>query len=141
MTNVSFFHGAPNRVQAATSWVVQHWRPGQRITIYTTDESIAHQLQQQLWQVPATGFIPHCATNSPLAAETAVLIGSIADPAIQSQCLLNLSNDTPPNFASFETLVEIVSTNEIDKLPARDRFKFYRERGYAITHQDITHGF
>ena len=38
-------------------------------------------------------------------------------------------------------LFEIVSQAGADKLPARERFKFYRERGYELHNQDISTGF
>jgi DNA polymerase-3 subunit chi len=46
--------------------------------------------------------------------------------------LLNLGDDWPPFFASFERVLEIVGADEEDKSRARARFVFYRKRGYEI---------
>jgi hypothetical protein len=45
--------------------------------------------------------------------------------------LVNLGGDLPPGFSRFDRLIEIVGTDETDRIPARERFKFYRDRGYA----------
>jgi DNA polymerase-3 subunit chi len=67
------------------------------------------------------------------------LTDKLDDPP-QESCLLNLSDDLPPTFSRFDQLVEIVSTDDRDRLPARERFKFYRDRGYAIESRDISGG-
>ena len=46
--------------------------------------------------------------------------------------LLNLANEWPPFFATFERLLEVVATAEEDKERARARYVFYRKRGYDI---------
>ena len=51
--------------------------------------------------------------------------------------LLNLSNDLPPGFSRFEDLVEVVSEDDAVRLPARERVKFYRDRGYEIQFRDL----
>ncbi|HTJ95450.1 MAG TPA: DNA polymerase III subunit chi, partial [Pararobbsia sp.] len=41
----------------------------------------------------------------------------------------------PPGFASFERLLEIVG-NEADELQAgRERYRFYRDRGYPLANR------
>ena len=46
--------------------------------------------------------------------------------------LLNLADEWPPFFASFERLLEVVGADEEDRQRARARFAFYRKRGYDI---------
>jgi DNA polymerase-3 subunit chi len=59
-------------------------------------------------------------------------------PALpQDERLLNLADEVPPGFARFQTLVEIVSNEDSVRIPARERFKFYRERGYEIRSKDL----
>jgi DNA polymerase-3 subunit chi len=90
---------------------------------------------------PATAFLPHCAADAALAAETPVLIARRIEEVAQDACLLNLSDDVPPGFSRFEELVEIVSTDDAVRLPARERFRFYRERGYALENRNFADGF
>lgn len=140
MTNIRFYSNAPNRLQAAAEWLAASWRK-HPVLVYASDASLADRLDKLLWTQPATGFLPHCRADSPLAAETPVLITDNPDAVNQDRCLLNLSNEVPPGFSRFEEVIEIVSTDDSDRLPARDRFRFYRERGYPLENQNIPDGF
>jgi DNA polymerase-3 subunit chi len=46
--------------------------------------------------------------------------------------LINLDDEWPPFFSRFERLVEIVGTEEDNKVKARSRYKFYKDRGYPL---------
>jgi DNA polymerase-3 subunit chi len=91
-----------------------------------------------MWTWPATGFVPHCAASDTLAPDTPILIGQ-SDDAAPADCrlLLNLGADCPPHFARFERLLEVVGTDEADRQAARERFRLYRSRGYAIASHDL----
>lgn len=144
MTRIDFLHGAADRVQAAAQWLQRAWSQRQAahfsIIVYMPDNDQAMRLDRLLWTQPALSFLPHCRSDSPLASQTPILLADQLDEPPQEECLLNLSNALPPNFSRFTLLVEIVSTDDADRLPARDRFKFYRDRGYAIDSQNIAGG-
>jgi DNA polymerase-3 subunit chi len=138
MTRVSFLHGADDRLQAAVAWLGQAAREGRRVLVYAPQESELEHLDRLLWALPATGFTPHCKHGAALATETpVVLTGSLEQP-VHDECLLNLSAEVPPAFSRFEHLVEIVSTSDADKVAGRERFRFYRERGYPLEAKDIS---
>jgi len=44
----------------------------------------------------------------------------------------------PPFFSRYVRLLEVVSLLDDDKLKARERFTFYRDRGYAMTRHDLS---
>ena len=93
-----------------------------------------------LWTHGALSFVPHVAADSPLASETPVVIaGTLEHPAVadHNQVLVNLDGELPPSFARFERLIEIVGNDDADRLPARSRFRFYRDRGYPLTVSDL----
>lgn len=144
MTRISFLHGAADRIQSAAQWLQRAWaeRPAAEfpILVYVPDTEQATRLDRLLWTQPALSFVPHCSTSSMLAAETPILLTDRLDEPARECCLVNLSDDLPPGFSRFEHLVEIVSTDDKDRLPARGRFKFYRDRGYAIESHDISGG-
>lgn len=137
MTRIQFLHGAPDRLAAAARWVAEACAERRPVLIYAPDASVAERIDRLLWTQAATGFVPHCRAEATLAAATPVLIAGNLDTLPQDQCLLNLGDEVPPGFSRFEELVEIVSTAEADRLPARGRFKFYRERGYAPESRDL----
>lgn len=140
MTRISFLHGAPDRLQAAAQWLQQAWGRRQAVLVYVPEATAAAQLDRLLWTQSPLSFVPHCPLDSPLAAETPIVLTDRLDNPPQEDCLLNLANDLPASFSRFEQLVEIVSTDDADRLPARERFKFYRDRGYAIDSRDIAGG-
>jgi DNA polymerase-3 subunit chi len=141
MTRISFLHGAPDRIQSAAQWLQQAWGDRQPVLVFVPDAEQATRLDRILWTQPALSFVPHCRVDAALAGETPILLTDRLDDPAQEICLLNLSNELPPTFARFEHLVEIVSIDDADRLPARERFKFYRDRGYAIENRDISGGF
>lgn len=140
MTRIKFLHGAPDRLAAAAEWLRQAWQRRQSVLVYLPAQQGADRLDRLLWSQPATGFVPHCSAGSSLAAETPILLTDRLDDLPQDGCLLNLADELPPGFSRFEEMVEIVSTDDGDRLPARERFKFYRERGYDIEARDIAAG-
>lgn len=140
MTRISFLHGAADRAQAAAQWLQQAWSRRQQVLVYAPDAERAARLDRILWTQPQLSFVPHCRADDPLAGETPILFADRLDAPPQERCLLNFSDELPPGFSRFEELVEIVSTDDADRLPARERFKFYRERGYAIDSRDLAAG-
>ena len=137
MTSIDFHHGARDKVQAACRLIGELYAQGRKVLVYAPAENLAERLDRQLWVQPATGFLPHCRVGAALAAETPVVIGGSLDDAAHHDVLVNLDGDLPPAFSRFERLLEIVGTDEADRGPARARFKFYRDRGYAIAAHDL----
>lgn len=140
MTRIFFFHGAADRLQLAAEWLGSIYLDRQQATVFAPQRDVADRLDRLLWVQPAIGFLPHCRADSPLATETPILIAERLDSLAQNQRLLNLSDEVPAEFARFEELVEIVSTDASDKIPARDRYRFYRERGYELHNRDVSGG-
>jgi DNA polymerase-3 subunit chi len=107
-----------------------------RVLLLTPDAGMTERLSKLLWSVPSTGFLPHCRCGDRLAAVTPILVDHVAEPLIHDEVLLNLRVDAPPFFSRFHRLVEIVGNEDADREKARERFRFYRDRGYEIrTHQ------
>ena len=140
MTRISFLHGAPDRIRSAAHWLQQAWGGRQTVLVYVPDAEQATRLDRMLWTQPALSFLPHCRQDAAVAGETPILLTDSLDAPPHEGCVLNLSNELPPTFSRFEHLVEIVSIDDADRLPARERFKFYRDRGYAIESRDISGG-
>jgi DNA polymerase-3 subunit chi len=43
-----------------------------------------------------------------------------------------------PFFSRFERVIEIIGNDAEDSRMGRERFKFYRDRGYELRHIDLT---
>lgn len=140
MTQISFFHGARDRLQAVAAWLTRSGSEGRQVLVYVPAGERSEQLDRLLWTHPPTGFVPHCRTGDPMAAETPITLAAELDNPPHDNCLLNLSNEIPPGFSRFQQLIEIISVEDEDRIPGRERFRFYRERGYPLENRDISGG-
>ena len=138
MTRIIFLHSARDRIHAVAAWLRQSNSQGMRVVVYAPNGGDCERLDRLLWTHPPTGFTPHCHANSVIATETPIVLASALDQPIHDECLLNLSDEIPPGFGRFQQMVEIVSTDDSDRLPGRERFRFYRERGYPLDARDIS---
>jgi len=141
MTRIEFHHNAPDKFAAAARLIGAAVAAGARVLVFAPQGDVARRIDNVLWTHAALSFVPHVAADSPLAQETPVVICcTLEHPAAadHSQVLVNLDGDLPPSFARFERLIEIVGTDEADRLPARSRFRFYRDRGYPLATSDLS---
>jgi DNA polymerase-3 subunit chi len=107
-----------------------------RVMILTQESDSTEKISRLLWTTPAIGFYPHCRAGHRLAPQTPIIVDHIPEPLVHDQVLINLRNETPAMFSRFHRLIEIVSKEAEDRAAARERFRFYRDRGYEIhTHQ------
>ena len=73
-----------------------------------------------------------------------MILAPDASCAPDSDVLLTLDDDTPPDFenffARFERVIEVVSADDEDRRRARVRFKRYREQGFQPTAFEVKNG-
>ncbi|MEQ1592493.1 MAG: DNA polymerase III subunit chi [Thiobacillaceae bacterium] len=137
MTEVSFYTFADDKLAVARKLAAKAVACDLRVMIYTPDTALAEAVDRMLWTTPVQGFLPHCRDSHRLAADTPVLIGENADALSQADVMINLHHERPPAFSRFQRLLEIVSTDTEDVEQGRLRYRFYRERGYALTTVDL----
>ena len=140
MTRIDFYFNVANKSQLVVDLVQAALVKRRQVTILTTDEPAASQLSSDLWQTKPESFLPNVRANALHAASTPVLIGlqsdNLSNDVMQDDMLINLTAAEPVFFSRFTQLVELVSDDEQDKMAARARFKFYRDRGYEIKTTD-----
>jgi len=138
MTRIDFYFNAPDKLAVAARLAQKAYAAKTRLLIFSRDGQAISALDRKLWEVPATGFLPHCRAGDPQAAETPVLLTSDPEALPHHDVLLNLDDERPANFSRFERVLEIVSRDdEEDRSRARARFKFYKDRGYEIKSNDL----
>lgn len=137
MTSVDFYFNATDKLQVACRLAGKAMAQGKRLLIYAPQADTAQRIDRLLWTWQATGFVPHCAAHDPLASETPVLIAADMQAGSACDVLLNLSAEPPPAFERYERLLELVAQDDEDRRAARERYRFYRERGYRIADHDI----
>ncbi len=132
MTRIDFYRYADDKLRFACRLAAKAFDQASRVVVYSPDAQTLARFDQALWSFQATRFVPHCMVDSALAAETPVVLARSGDALPHHEVLLNLADEWPPFFASFDRLLEIVATDDEDKGRARERYAFYRDRGYDI---------
>jgi DNA polymerase-3 subunit chi len=137
MTQIDFYTNVDDKLHTACRIVAKAHGLGHKTFVCCPDPETAQRFDRLLWTTPPTSFIPHCASGDALVAMTPVIVDHRGDEPVHDQLLLNLRNEWPPYFGRFERLIEIVSVDPEDRRTARDRYKFYRDRGYEIRTHDL----
>ena len=105
--------------------------------IYVPNSEFCQQLNERLWTFKPASFMAHDLEQDDNTS--AIVLGLGERLPAQRDVLVNLDMDSakPPDFfSSFERSVEIVGGNEAEKAKARQRYTFYKHRGYALeTHK------
>lgn len=138
MTHVDFHFNTPDKLDYACRLVRKIFNSGRRIVVWSGDSTTLEQFDERLWHFSATDFIPHVACDDPLAPVTPVLLASADAQPAHHDVMVNLGSGTPPLFGRFDRLVELVGTDEADRVAARERWRFYRDRGYPMTTHDLS---
>ncbi|MCC6196630.1 MAG: DNA polymerase III subunit chi [Burkholderiales bacterium] len=138
MTLIDFYSGVEDRLAIAARLVAKAASAHGSVRVLTPDAATTDALDKLLWMVPATGFLPHCRMDSPLAGETPVWIDHRLEHTGPAAVLVNLHREAPPFFSRFERLAEIVGLDDVDA--GRERYRFYRERGYELRAHDMSTG-
>ena len=138
MTKIDFYTGTDDKLRTACLLSHKAMQNGLRVLLHTPDQATAEMLDQLLWQHPAAAFMPHCLSSDQAAAEMPVIIGHQPEPFPHSEVLISLHTTCLPFFSRFERVIEIVSHDAEDSRLGRERFGFYRERGYEMRHFDLS---
>jgi len=117
------------------------------VFIHTNDEKLMIKVDEALWSFRENSFLPHSNEKSfnneekkPLPKnekespkiKNQILIGYSGNPYGHQDILINLCSDTPKFFGRFKRLIEIVMKNENTLKYSRERYKYYKDRGYPI---------
>jgi DNA polymerase-3 subunit chi len=133
VSDIHFYHDAEDRMAAACHFAVKAWRAGRKVAVAIADSPSARRIDQWLWTFEPLAFIPHVAADSPLAAETPVLIGEPGTAWPHRDVLINLDESMPPDVDGFQMVVEVVGRSEAERGPARARWRLYKAAGHSLT--------
>ncbi|MBT8149622.1 MAG: DNA polymerase III subunit chi [Pseudomonadales bacterium] len=111
------------------------WRKNHHVYIHTADAAAMQTVDDLLWSFRPNSFVPHRHEHSEQAApENApdVLIACSGTPFDHHDVLINLTDQTPDFFARFTRIAEIVAGDESSRARSRERYKYYRQRGFPL---------
>lgn len=140
MTRVEFYFNVTDKLAKATELCERAVAKGRQLTVFTQDDAMSHSLQQTLWQHTPTSFLPSAHPQDDTSAYAPIILDTTGSHLIQDDILINLKTEHPPFFSRFRYLVELVGNDEDDKVAARQRYKFYRDRGYQVKSTDAAVG-
>jgi DNA polymerase-3 subunit chi len=106
---------------------------GHRVYIHTATAAQAQALDDLLWTLRPSSFIPHGQrTESAATLTEPVTIAALPAPAGFNEVLINLSAAPYSNHAQFSRINEIVAADAQSIHEGRERYRFYREAGATL---------
>ena len=138
MTKVDFYTGSTDKLRTACQLSHKAMQNGVRVVLSAPDEVTTEALDKLLWQYPATAFIPHSRSDAAESEEMPVVLNSGSERFPHHDLLISLHNECMPFFSRFERVIEIVGTDVEDSKLGRERYKFYKDRGYELRHFDLS---
>jgi DNA polymerase-3 subunit chi len=147
VTSVDFHFNTPDRLTHACRLVRKALRAKaateeKPLIVFCAEAARLSRFDDLLYEFSDEDFLPHVPADHPLAEESPVILcGAPWMPSAPRtpHLLVNLDDEVPEFFSSFDRVFEIVGPDDIDKQKARLRFAFYRDRGYPITRHDLQH--
>ena len=137
MTRIDFHTNIADRIGYTCRLTRKARAADHRIVLLAADRAQRDALDDALWRFSDFDFLPHVSADDPLAARTPIVLADSDTTAVpHHHLLINLSGATPAHFARFERMIEIISTADADLLAGRERYVFYKERGYLLSHFD-----
>lgn len=109
-----------------------------RVYIHSASSNEGNKLDKLLWTFSQGSFVPHRIADADAAeALEPVLIGFGEAPAeAPRDVMINLTGDVPEFFSSFTRVAEVVDEAPERKSSGRERYRYYRDRGYPLhTHR------
>ena len=138
MTEVTFYlsNKAGDGVRQALAWRIadKACKQGRLVYIHCRDADHARQLDAHFWQAPPTGFLPHALHQE---GQAPVILGHGNDPGGHHDVLINLTDQVPDFASRFQRVAEMISGAENERQAGRERFRFYRERGFPVTTHEL----
>ena len=132
MTAIDFYTYCDDCADVAARLVAKAFAAHGSVRVLTPDARATEEFDRRLWLAPATGFLPHCRIDGALAEETPILVDHVLEHRGPAEVLINLQPAPPPFFARFSRLVEIVGTDDDAIAAGRERWRFYKSRGYEL---------
>jgi DNA polymerase-3 subunit chi len=113
------------------------FKQGHQVFINTASGQQLKQLDDMLWTFRDGSFLPHGVYEEDTDSTHPVLLGHDVEPDGPSDVLVNLSNEVPAFFSRFNRVAELVGGDEAQRAAARQRYRFYKDRGYTLNTHNL----
>lgn len=136
MTKIRFYTDVTDQVALMQHLVSQALSRQRQVTIYVPDRERALQLSEGLWQQAGDSFFPNVLADATHAMLTPVQLAWQPEQIRQDDLLFNCQATLPKFFSRYRHVFELIGTDEAEKAAGRQRWAFYRDRGYEIQHMN-----
>jgi len=136
---VAFHFNAPDRLVYACRLLRKAYLKGARLLVLA-DEPLARELDQRLWTMAGTEFVPHVldGATAALLERTPIVISSAERAeAAAADVLVNLRDRWPEGCEAFARVIEVVTGESSVRDQARQRWKRYKTLGVEPQHLDL----
>jgi DNA polymerase-3 subunit chi len=144
VTRVDFYILEPasrdNRLTLACRLAEKAVGQEHEVLINTQSEDEGRRLNDLLWTFSQGSFLPHrlLADDSAPDEGEPVAIGTGQEPPEgRWDLLINLAAEVPQFFGRFTRVAELVDADEENKSAGRERFRYYRDRGYELRTHNV----
>lgn len=134
MTRVRFYTNVDDALALIRQLVTAAMARQRQVTVYVRDRQHAVSISDFLWSQPADSFLPNALADTSEATHTPIQLAWLPEQIQQDDVLFNCQPLQPLFFGRFRHLIEIISRDEADKAAGRQRWAFYRDRGYSVEH-------
>jgi len=141
MTRIDFYILQDNQpdaqVRLTCRLTEKAFKQGHQVYINTESGQQLKKLDDMLWTFRDGSFLPHGRYEANADSDHPVLLGHAVEPEGPSDVLVNLSNDVPAFFSRFNRVAELVGGDEAQRVSARERYRFYKDRGYTLNTHNL----
>lgn len=105
------------------------------ILINTATEADCKHLDELLWTFSQGSFLPHRTLIDADGSDQGepIVIGCGHEPQNERwDLMINLAAEVPEFFSQFHRVAELVDSAEDVRAAGRERFRYYRDRGYEL---------
>jgi DNA polymerase-3 subunit chi len=139
MTRIDFHTNILDKLSYACRLTRKAYGAGGKLVLLTEDAAQAASLNEALWTLSETDFLPHVMAGDALAARTPIIVTYYDNQNDKENdgdgdMLVNLTRRTPANVDRFQRVFEIISTDEDDAAAGRKRYLDYKQKSYPLTH-------
>ena len=136
MTSVSFYKVGGDHATAVAlvcQLIFKAAQRGQQVLCMVDSDKQAQALSEQLWAVEPAAFTAH--SHNP--SDTIAIVAE-QEPGDHHELLINLRRETPNWFSRFERVIEVIHSETHYQQAKRERFAFYKQRGYPLEFHDLS---
>jgi len=137
MTRVSFYILKSTQLEQRQAFACRlaekAYNQGHQVYIHTESPEQSVAVDNALWAIRPDSFVPHEMIETGSDSSSPVLIGhKDTTPPRLMDVLINLTEQQPLFFSQFERVAEVIDDNNEVKQAGRQRFQFYKQRGYEL---------